>query len=70
MKFRKQTKKQMDTKGILKEVSVCKPEELEELLKRIETEIKKSEGKNEDFLIAKTMTTSRLASMRSKNVKL
>lgn len=70
MKFRKQTKKQIDTKGILKEVRVCKPEKLEELLKRIETEIKKSEGKNEDFLIAKTMTTSRIASMRSKNVKL
>jgi hypothetical protein len=65
MKFRKQ----MDTKGILKEVNECKPEELEELLKRIETEIEESEGKNEDFLMAKTMTTSRLASMRSKNVE-
>lgn len=65
MKFRKQ----IYTKGILKEVNECKPEELEELLKRIETEIERSEGKNEDFLMAKTMTTSRLASMRSKNVE-
>ena len=69
MKFRKQARNQMHTKGILKEVSECKPEELENLLKRIETEIEESESKDEDFLMAKTMTTSRLASTRSKNVK-
>ncbi len=63
MKFRKQT----DTKEILKEVSKCKPGELKELLKRIETEIEKSKSKNEDYLMAKIITTSRLASMRSKN---
>lgn len=65
MKFRKQK----DTKEILKQVNQCKPEELEDLLKLIETEIIESEGKDEDFLMAKIMTTSRLAYIRSKNVK-
>lgn len=65
MKFRKQ----MYTKGILKEVNKCKPDELKELLKRIETEIEKSEVKNDDYLMAKTIITSRLASKRSKNVE-
>ena len=69
MKFTRRARKQIETKGILREVNECKTEELENLLKRIENEIKQSEGKDEDYLMAKIITTSRLASMRSKNVK-
>ncbi len=69
MKFRKQVKNQIDTKEILKEVIECKEGELENLLKHIETEIEKSKVKDDDFLLAKTMITSKLASMRSKNLK-
>ncbi len=69
MEYRKQ-KKKMDTKRILNEVNKCKPEELENLLKRIETEIEKSDGKDEDYLLAKTMTTSRLASVKNQKCKM
>ncbi len=67
MKFRKQSRNQINTKELLKEVSECKKEKLENLLKRIEIEIEKSEDKDKDLLMAKTIITSRLASMRSKN---
>jgi len=61
MKFRNLSKTKELLKELLKEVNKCKSEELENLLHQIE----KSEDKNEDLLMAKTMITSRLASIRS-----
>ncbi len=58
----------MKSKDLLKEVSRCKPENLENLLKEIEIKIEQSENKEVDLLTAKTMITSRMASMRNKNV--
>jgi hypothetical protein len=66
MKFRKDVETKIDTKEIINKVSKCKPEELENLLKHIETIIEKSVDNERDLLTAKTMVTSRLASMRSK----
>lgn len=66
MKFRKHVETQIDSKEIFNKVSKCKPEELEYLLKHIETIIEKSKDKNVDLLMAKTITTSRIASMKSK----
>jgi hypothetical protein len=66
MKFRKHVETKIDTKEIINKVSKCKPEELENLLKHIETIIEKSVDNERDLLTAKTMVTSRLASMRSK----
>jgi hypothetical protein len=68
MKFRKASETEIKSKDLLKEVSKCKPEELENLLKQIETKIEQSETKEGDLLMAKTMITSRMASMRSRNV--
>ncbi len=68
MKFWKSTETQRNTEEILKEVNNSKPEELENLLQKIEEEINKSEDKNADLLTAKTIITSRLASIRNKNV--
>ena len=42
MKFRKHVETKIDTKEIINKVSKCKPEELENLLKHIETIIEKS----------------------------
>jgi len=68
MKFWKSTKTQRNTEELLKEVNNSKPEELENLLQKIEKEINQSEDKNADLLTAKTIITSRLASIRNKNV--
>jgi hypothetical protein len=69
MKFWKSTETQRNTEEILKEVNNSKkPEELENLLQKIEEKINKSEDKNADLLTAKTIITSRLASIRNKNV--
>ena len=69
MKFWKSTETQRNTEEILKEVNNTKPEELENLLlKKIEEEINKSEDKNADLLTVKTIITSRLASIKNKNV--
>ena len=68
MKFWKSTKTQRNTEELLKEVNNSKPEELENLLQKIEKKINQSEDKNADLLTAKTIITSRLASMRNKNV--
>ena len=68
MKFWKSTELQRDTKELLKEVNKCKPEELEKLLKKIQSKIEQSQEKDLDLLSAKTMITSRIASMRSENV--
>ena len=71
MKFRKssenkQQENQKLSKDLLKKASSCKTEELENLLKLIETTIIKSEETDNDLLTAKTMVTSRLASIRDK----
>ena len=68
MKFRKPTENKNTTNELFKEVNKCKPEELHSLLHKIEIEIEKSEDKDEDLLSAKRIITSRIASMRSKNL--
>ncbi|MBZ2166855.1 hypothetical protein [Methanobacterium spitsbergense] len=65
MIFRKSTENELNSKEILNQVNRCKPEELENLLNQIETKIEESQYEDRDLLFAKTMTTSRLASMRS-----
>lgn len=64
MKFGKNTDNKDESEDFLKKASKCKPKGLKELLKQIEAEIAKCKGKNSDLLIAKTIITSRLASMR------
>lgn len=64
MKFRKNTEKKVESEDFLKKASKCKPKGLKELLKQIETEIAKCKGNNYDLVMAKTIITSRLASMR------
>jgi hypothetical protein len=68
MKFRKASENKIKSKDLLKEVSRCKTDKLEDLLRQIETKIEQSESKEGDLLMAKTMITSRMASMRNKNV--
>lgn len=64
MDFRRSSEKKKTTKELLKEVSKCRPSELESLLMEIEMEIERSANKDTDLLMAKTITTSRLASRR------
>ena len=64
MKFWKSNKTQRNTEELLKEVNNSKPEELENLLQKVEEEIKKSDDKNADLLTVKTIITSRLASIK------
>jgi hypothetical protein len=66
MKFRKSSNNEMDSVEIIKRVNKCKSNELEPLLNEIQGIIEKSEVINDDILMAKTMITSRLASLRSK----
>ena len=68
MRFRKASEIEIKSKDLLKEVSKCKPEELEDLLRQIETKIEQSESREGDLLMAKTMITSRMASVRNRNV--
>ena len=68
MNFRKSKGKEKTSEEILKQVNNCKPDELESLLNQIQAKLEKSRDKDEDLLMAKTMITSRLASMRSKNI--
>jgi hypothetical protein len=65
MVFGKKEEKETDSEELLKKASRSKPEELRELLKLIEQEIKRTDKKDRNLLIAKTIITSRLASMRS-----
>jgi hypothetical protein len=65
MKFR-QSDKLETSEDILNQVNKCKPTELKSLLDKIQTIIEQSEGKDMNLLMAKTMITSRLASMKSK----
>ncbi len=66
MKFRKSPINEMNSVEIIKCVNKCKSNELEQLLNEIQGVIEKSEVINDDILMAKTMITSRLASLRSK----
>jgi hypothetical protein len=50
MRFRKASEIEIKSKDLLKEVSKCKPEELEGLLRQIETKIEQSESKEGDLL--------------------
>lgn len=63
--FRKQTENEIDVNDLLRKVNICKPEELEDLLIHVENKIDNSDYNNRDLLLAKTMITSRLASIRS-----
>ena len=65
MKFKKDPKSNINTKKILNKVSKCKHDELENLLKQIEIIIEKSKEDDIDLLMAKTIITSRLASIRT-----
>lgn len=67
MKFWKSTTNQYNTKDLLKEVNRCKPDEMENLLKKIQDRIENSKERDSDLLSAKTMITNRLASTNSKN---
>jgi hypothetical protein len=64
MKFRKNTEKELKSEELLKKAGKCNAKGLKELLKQIEAEIARCKGKDYDLLIAKTIITSRLASMR------
>ena len=64
MKFRKNTGNKIESKELLKKAGKCNSKGLKELLKQIEAEITKCKGRNYDLIIAKTIITSRLASMR------
>ena len=67
MRFRKQIKNQFISEEILDQASKCKSEELEELLNRIQMKLEQNNNKynDRDLLRAKTIITSRLASIRS-----
>lgn len=66
MNFRTSIEKDIISAEILNQVNKCKPSDLESLLSKIQIQIEKSAEKDYDLLMAKTMVTSRLASMRSK----
>jgi len=66
MVFKKAKENKIDSKELLKKASRSKPGELRDLLEQIEKEIQIDETKDRNLSTAKTIITSRLASMRSK----
>ena len=56
---------QNEAENFLKKASKCKPEELKTLLKQVEIAIEKSEEKNRDLLMAKTIITAKLTARRN-----
>ena len=68
MNFRKSAENNITSQELLEQASRCKPEELEGLLNQIQIKLEQTNNKNGDYdiLRAKTIITSRLASMRSK----
>ena len=64
MIFKRKTDTKTESKEYLKKAGKCSPKGLKKLLKQIEAEIKRTEDADHDLLIAKTIITSRLASMR------
>ena len=67
MKFRKSMENKLTSEEILDQASKCKSEELIELLNQIQLKLEQNNNKynDRDLLRAKTIITSRLASMRS-----
>lgn len=63
MIFKRKTEKKVESEEFLKKAGKCSPKGLKKLLKQIEAEIRRNED-DHDLLIAKTIITSRLASMR------
>ena len=57
--------KKSESERFLKIASKCKPEELKDVLKQVEIVIEKSVDKDKDLLMAKTIITARLTSMRN-----
>ena len=68
MKFKKSIENKLTSEEILDQASKCKSGELIELLNQIQLKLEQNNNKynDRDLLRAKTITTSRLASMRSK----
>ena len=64
MIFRRNRENKIESEELLKKAGKCSSKGLKELLNQIEAEIAKCKGKNFDLIIAKTIITSRLASMR------
>lgn len=64
MIFRKNTENKINSKELLNLAGKCSPKRLKELLKQIEAELARGNEKDDDLLIAKTIITSRLTSMR------
>ena len=67
MIFRKPNENKFTSQEILNQASKCKPSELENLLNQIQIKLEQTKNKHTDYdiLMAKTIITSRLASMRS-----
>jgi hypothetical protein len=53
-----------ESERLLKKANDCKPKELRNLLKQVESAIQKSEGGNKDLILAKIIITTRLISLR------
>ncbi len=64
MIFKRKTENKTESKEYLKMAGKCSPKKLKELLKRIEAELARGNGEDNDLLTAKTIVTSRLTSMR------
>lgn len=56
---------QNKSKILLKKAGRCKPDELKDLLKQVEIAIEKSEERDKNLLMAKTIITARLTSRRN-----
>ena len=54
-----------DSTELLKKASRCKNKELKTLLKQVETAIERDKEKDKDLLMAKTIITARLTSIRN-----
>jgi hypothetical protein len=63
MLFRKTDANEITSKEFLKQASKCKVDELHDLLNQIQIKIESSTEKDFDLLMAKTMITSRIASV-------
>jgi hypothetical protein len=63
MLFRKTAENEITSKDFLKQATKCKVDELQDLLNQIQIKIEESTEKDFDLLMAKTMITSRIASV-------
>ena len=52
-----------ESKRLLEKANTCKPKELRNLLKQVDAEIEKSEGKDKDLVLAKLIITTKLTSI-------